>query len=139
MLYKLILSLSYYFKATEKLINAIGKNSILKRTKDAKFDPTLIERKISFLLIELTKPVKLFWRLVSYLDVNNENNCNKMVSTTTHIWNRFRKHLSIYTKTIIRLRLLECIWTRDYNLLYNSWLCLRDFSIMLTSPSANNC
>ena len=85
MLYKLILSLSYYFKATEKLINAIGKNSILKRTKDAKFDPTLIERKISFLLIELTKPVKLFWRLVSYLDVNNENNCNKMVSTTTHI------------------------------------------------------
>ena len=78
MLYKLILSLSYYFKATEKLINAIGKN-------DAKFDPTLIERKISFLLIELTKPVKLFWRLVSYLDVNNENNCNKMVSTTTHI------------------------------------------------------
>ena len=48
MLYKLILSL-LYFKATEELINAIEKGSILKRTKDAvKFDATLIERKISF-------------------------------------------------------------------------------------------
>ena len=60
---------------------------------------------INFLLIKLNKPAKFQGKIIAYLSMStgNQNNCNRMVSTTKWIYNRIQKHLSNYTKTIIWL------------------------------------
>ena len=60
---------------------------------------------IIFLRIKLNKPAKFQGKIIAYLSMctGNQNNCNRMVSTTTWIYNRIQKHLSNYTKTIIWL------------------------------------
>ena len=64
---------------------------------------------INFLQIKLNKPAKFQGKIIAYLSMctGNQNNCNRMVSTTDQIYNKIRKHLSYYTKTIIHLRLSE--------------------------------
>ena len=58
--------------------------------------------------MEASEVLKYSWRLASYLDMSNQNNCNRIVSTTTkRIYNEIRKHRYNYTKTIICLRLSE--------------------------------
>ena len=64
---------------------------------------------------------------------SNQNNCNRMVSTSKRIYRRIRKLQSSYTKAIIRLRLNEYCW------IILSTLSRKLFIMIFTEPEASNC
>ena len=63
------------------------------------------------------------YKILVKSDTSNQNNCNRMVSTTDQIYNRIRKHLSYYTKTIIHLGLSEYCWRIPWDEQYS--VCLQ--------------
>ena len=50
---------------------------------------------MKFLVIELNKTVKFWWKLVAFFKTSNQNNSNRMILTTKQIYTTIRKHLKI--------------------------------------------
>ena len=56
---------------------------------------------MTLLLIELNKPVKFYWRLAAYLDMSNQNNCNRLLSTNKQAKNDLKQNLKAPEQIVI--------------------------------------